>query len=181
MQEILLTRKFKCFVDDSLYEVARNYKWCTQETRANGATNYIGKRKVVPYSMDVIVYLYRLAAGVPCCFRVRFKDGNWLNYQHSNLRIEDKRGRVYHYHKFNKESRYNGVVFDLYYGIWRAEFHKLVIGFYNNEVDAARAYNIKIREIYPKAYKTRLNSIPILKRYEELNPRYMKRRYMHHG
>lgn len=171
MQEILLTRGLKCFVDDNVYDVVRYYKWWTQETRANGATNFMAKRTVAPFSMKLDVYLHRLTAGVPKCFRIRFKDENWLNYQHDNLRIEDKKGRKYQFHKFNRDSQYKGVVFDLYYGVWRAEFHKLIIGYYHNEVDAAHAYNVKIREIY-KHPGRKINTITIMEHYYENNPRY---------
>jgi len=174
MQEVLLTRNYKCFVDDDLYDIAKHYNWCAQETRANGATNFIAKRKVTLLSMQYIVYLHKLAAGVPKCFKVSFKDGNWLNYQENNLKRTDRKGRPYHFHKFKKDSQYRGVVFDLFYGLWRAEFHKLTIGYYDNEVDAARAYNIKMREIYKNPAKNKLNVITILDRYHENNPRYRR-------
>lgn len=174
MREIILTRGLKCFVDDPLYEVAKYYKWYSHRTNANGCSSYLAARMIYVDGNRTGVYLHRLAAGVPKCFRVRFKDGNELNYQYDNLQIEDKKKRKYTFHRFNKESMYKGVVFDYFYGLWRAEFYKLVIGYYPNEVDAARAYNIKIREIY-KYPGRRLNQITVMDRYEENNPKYRRR------
>ena len=175
MREIILTRGFRCFVDEPLYEVAKYYKWFVTETHANGATNYIAARDVKIDGMKMRVYLHRLAGGVPACFRVKFKDENWLNYQYDNLQIEDKRKIKYTYREFNKESKYKGVVFDYFYGLWRAEFFKMTIGYYRNEVDAARAYNIKMRHIYKNPGRHRLNKITIMEQYEENNPRYRRR------
>jgi len=77
--------------------------------------------------------------------------------------IEDKKGNRYKYRVFSPESAYPFLVFDYYYGLWRAEYHKLVIGYYDNEVDGVRAYNKKMSEIYDSRYRQR--GIPIMTLY----------------
>ncbi len=176
MREIILTRGLKCFVDDDLYDVVKYYRWCAQITNHSFiSTDYIAKRTVKIFNNPVKVYLHRLAAGVPRCFKVIYKDGNYLNYQYDNIRLEDRQGNKYKFHRFNLKSMYKGVVFDYYFGLWRAEFYKMVIGYYTNELDAARAYNIKMKEIYKNPGRGRLNQITIMERYEENNPKYRRR------
>jgi len=97
------------------------------------------------------------------------------------MRIRDRFGNFYRWYRFDGKSRYKGIVWDSYYGLWRADYHGLVIGYYSTEVDAIRAWNIKMGEIYPNS-KTYQHKIPVLRKYfrvieEERKKREPKRRY----
>jgi len=172
LREIVLTKGYKCFVDDVMYDVICTRNWhvlvCNSDVLLG---KYLARRRLVIMGMGVLLYIHRLSAGVPKMFKVRFRNGNTLDYRHENLRICDFNNNEYEHRVFSPESSYKGVVFDYYYGLWRADFFGLVIGYYGNEVDAARAYNIKVIEICGGVVlKSRVNRIRVLEEYKRLNP-----------
>ena len=176
MQQILLSRGYKCYVDDVVYPFFGCHNWCAHDY--NGWVH--GVRSVMVNGMDFQIYLFRQILGVPW-LRVEWLDGNRLNYCSDNMRIKDRFGNRYSWYRFNGESRYKGIVWDKYYGLWRAEYCGLVIGYYITEVDAIRARNVKMEEIHPGA-KHYQHKIPILRKYfetvdAERKAREPKRRY----
>jgi len=168
MKEILLTKNKITYVDDEAYEILAYYGWnCYEYGWREKVT--IAARSVFLNGKRISVYLHRVLAGVPQCFSVKPINGNRLDNVHENLQILDKAGNKYKFTPFTGKSSFKGVVWNGWYGLWEAKFFKMSIGFYKNEVDAARAYNVKIREIYPHPNRNRINSIPIMNKYLKNN------------
>ena len=166
MKEILLTEHKLTYVDDEAYEVLSYYPW---NSYVFWRKSTIAARPVFLDGKRFSLYLHRLIAGVPQCFKVKWINGNRLDNTYENLQICDSNGNKYSFLPFTGTSTFKGVKWNAWHGLWEAKFYKMSIGFYANEADAARAYNVKIREIYPKPGRGRLNSIPIMNRYLKYN------------
>ena len=164
MKEILLTRHKLTYVDDDAYEILAYYPW-NSWVYGWEKKFVIAGRSVVLNGTTFSIYLHRLIAGVPQCFGVKAINKNRLDNTHENLLIYDKKGNNYKFTPFTGKSNFKGVKWNGWYGLWEANYHKLTIGFYANEVDAARAYNVKMKEIYPICGRDRLNSIPIMNQF----------------
>ena len=172
-KEILLTKHNLTYVDDDAYEILSYYPW--------NSYVYGWKKKSVIAARPVFLketgkrtslYLHRMLAGVPQCFRVKHVNKNLLDNTHENLRICDENGNVYKFKPFTGKTTFKGVKWNGWHGLWEATFHKLSIGLYPNEVDAARAYNVKMREIDPNSStrsKFPINTIPIMNNYLKNN------------
>ena len=171
MPEILLTKHKLTYVDDEAYEVLAYYPWNSYESGSGAGwknKTTIAGRTIFLEGTRATIYLHRVIAGVPQCFRVKFLNGNKLDNRHENLQIHDKKGNLYSFTPFTGKSEYEGVIWNKWHGLWEAQYHKLSIGFYPNEVDAARAYNVKMREIDQYASprsKYKLNTILIMNKY----------------
>lgn len=170
MKELLLTRRVKTYLDDEAWSVLKDYSWMAQRayTWLKDKRCYLACRRVHIDGCRVDIFLHRQVMGVPKPFLIRHKSVGYLDNQHNSLQIEDAGGRFYHFRRFSDQSQFTGVFWDRYYGLWRAEFHKLVIGYYPVEVDAARAYNIKIKEVYGNVQR-RMNTIRIMREYNRKN------------
>jgi len=165
MKPLVLTNKLMTYVDDDAYELLHYYHW-----KAHPIINgHVANRNVSIDGFVKTMYMHRIIAGVPQCFNVKWKNGNKLDNQYENLLITDKTGNVYKNKPFNGESNYKGVKWSSYYGVWEARFSGMTIGYYFNEIDAARAYNIKMVEIFKKPGRGRLNKIGIMRSYLILN------------
>jgi len=177
MREIVLTRGYKCHVDDVAYGVFKHYRWMAMPCNSSPVyLNYIAQRAVVDLFGDRrVVYLHRMIAGVGREFRVEFRDGNWLNMTSENIRICDRYGNWYVYRPFTVVGVPGKVVFDYYYGLWRAEFHKLVIGYYTNELDAIKAYNVKIEDIKGGGDRYKIKN-RLIRLYNRNRKRYLEKR-----
>lgn len=99
------------------------------------------------------VYLHRLIMAAKPGQYVDHKDGNGLNCQRSNLRLCDQyqngaNSRL----SRNNTSGYKGVSWEKVYRRWAAYIYshrkKIVIGYFDNAIDAARAYNDKAVELF---------------------------------
>ena len=170
MKELPLTRRMRAYLDDEAWSVFKDYKWVAQSayTWNKYKKYYLARRDFIIDSHRFAIYLHRQVMGVPKPFLIRHKNIEHLDNQHDNLRIEDDTGREYFFRKFTTQSQYKGVFWDRYYGLWRAELYRLVIGYYPLEIDAARAYNIKIKEIYGNV-PGRMNTIKIMREYNRRN------------
>ena len=172
-KEILLNKHNLTYVDDEAYEILAYYPW--------NSYVYGWKKKSVIAGRPVYLkengnkfslYLHRILAGVPQCFGVRHINKNVLDNKYENLLIHDKLGNEYKFKPFTGKTTFKGVKWNAWHGLWEATFYKLSIGLYPNEVDAARAYNVKVKEIDPHANvrsKFPLNSIPIMNKYLKNN------------
>jgi len=170
-KEILLTKHNLTYVDDEAYEILSYYPWNSYVYGWGDKKSVIAARPVFlkESGAKLSLYLHRLIAGVPQIFGVKHINKNVLDNKHENLQIHDENGNNYFYPPFTGKTKFKGVKWNGWHGLWEATFFKLSIGLYPNEVDAARAYNVKIREIYPNASRLRLNSIPIMNRYLKNN------------
>ena len=164
MKELILTKSYYTRVDDRAGEILDHYTWYANEK--NRTTAF---RSVYIHGWTYTLYLHRLICGVPQCFGVKWLNENRLDNQYENFAIIDGLGNRYKFKPFTGKSDFKGVYWSAYNGLWEAKFFKMTIGYYTNEIDAARAYNKKMNEIYIKPGRGRLNSIPVMNKYLRLN------------
>jgi hypothetical protein len=165
MKKIVLTKDIMTYVDDVAYGLLSYYNWIAHNTNREYPDYIVADRTVWIDGLTRTLYLHRLIAGVPQCFNVGWKNGNRLDNTFENLVISDKLGKVYRTTPFTGKSEYKGVRWNSYYGVWEATYHGMNIGYYFNEIDAARAYNIKMTGIYKVVGRGRLNRISLMRRY----------------
>jgi hypothetical protein len=143
MPLLLLTRNLKVEVDQPDYDWLADYNWVGE--RVNDCT--YGRRRVRVDGKRLDFLLHRMIAGVPKTYRVIFRDGHQENCKRSNLRIEDLSGQQIHWQASTGTSQFAGVEWNQPKGVWTCALGGLPIGAYDNEVDAARAYNATVRRI----------------------------------
>lgn len=110
------------------------------------------------------VRMHRLIMGITNpAILVDHKDGNGLNNRRSNLRIctaTENAQNTKILQKNDKTSKFKGVSLDKRRGIWRARMSnkgkKIWIGMYKSEIDAAKAYDTKVRELHGEFAKLNL-------------------------
>lgn len=98
-------------------------------------------------------YLHRAITRASLAFDVDHIDGNGLNNQGANLKVcshaENMRGRVRK--KLSSVSEYRGVGWNRALGKWDAQikhsYRRIYIGYFEEEIEAARAFDAKAREL----------------------------------
>jgi hypothetical protein len=93
-----------------------------------------------------MVRLHRLIMNDPKGFLVDHMNGNSLDNRSANLRKATRTQNLFNTRKReNTSSRFVGVSFDKRYRVWHAYIthsrRKRFLGYFKNEVDAARAYD----------------------------------------
>jgi hypothetical protein len=151
MKEIPLNKGMVALVDDCDYELVANipHKWYVRQRKY---TNYA----VARYKKDGRAYcikMHRLILGVEDNrILVDHIDGNGLNNTRNNIRqaTVGQNNANRHKRKAGGLSKYKGVT--PRYHKWAAFISHnnktLYIGIYDTEIDAARAYNEKARELF---------------------------------
>lgn len=137
----------KIKVDDADYESLTKQKWYNFR---GYALRWQGRR---------IFYMHRVIMDVAWDndLVVDHINGDKLDNRRSNLRMatrsQNAQNRPASYHP-NKTSKYKGVGWITHMGKWRTriqiEGKRQTIGFYENEDDAALAYNETARKLYGK-------------------------------
>ena len=154
MKEIkLVNNKGIALVDDEDYELLSKFNW-------------IFSKKDVGYA-QVRVYIngkwttkkmHQLLINATKKFQVDHIDGNGLNNQKFNLRIVTRSQNKMNGNKYkNSSSIFKGVSWCKRDNKWRANIRlnkKLYfLGSFINEIDAAKAYNEKAKELFGKYAK----------------------------
>jgi hypothetical protein len=145
LKEIELTKGKVAFVDDDDFEKLTKVSW--YYNTSGYACNKGGLS-------DKVVYMHRFIMNCPDDMIVDHIDGNKLNNQKENLRIV-----TYSQNHMNRKvkrkgcsSKYKGVSLDKRCGKWRAYIKKdgkyIHIGNFDNEIDAAKAYDEKALELF---------------------------------
>lgn len=149
-KQIPLTRGKFALVDDEDYERLINFKWnCTTfgyATRSikNKSTN--GKH--------VVIWMHREIMNTPKGMDTDHIDGDKLNNKKTNLRIctRSQNNMNQKPQRTKYSSKYKGVYFYKKYNKWGSQINinktKHFIGFYENEEEAAYAYNEKSKEMF---------------------------------
>lgn len=138
--EIPLTRGMTAVVDRADLELVSGYAWYAHKARNTWyARTDIGTRKIRHR-----VYLHRLLAGVEGA-EVDHENGNGLDNRRSNLRVASRSLNAANTPGRGGASRFKGVAWDASKGRWVASVmvnkHRLHLGRYDSEDDAARAYD----------------------------------------
>jgi hypothetical protein len=150
--------EYSFITDDDIYEMIKHKKFYPNYSGYPYVHTYVqvkgmekGKGKSVP------VYLHRSIMNSPQTFQVDHIDGNVWNCQRSNLRLclqlsnSKNRKKDKSWHGRSTSSHYKGVSWVKYgekykkKGIWISYIYnngnRIVLGFFDDEIEAARAYN----------------------------------------
>jgi hypothetical protein len=143
---IELTHGKYAIVDAEDYDRLSSYKWCATEHGPSWYAQTL-RRDGVPLSM------HRLITGAPKGLFVDHRDNNGLNNRKTNLRIcteeQNQRNRR---PSRGKSFKYKGVSWFKPLKKFRARIsHNRIcihIGYFDNEIDAAKAYDKKAKELF---------------------------------
>ena len=142
MKQIPLTQGKFALVDDDIYDLIGNLKWCLQKGRTVLYATRHSSRKL-PEKRHTI-WMHHLVIGKPTKgMMIDHIDGNGLNNQRSNLRIVTNRQNLQ-----NMKNHRNGKLSGCYYNKnnnkWQAQIRingKIkYLGYYNTEQEAHDAY-----------------------------------------
>jgi hypothetical protein len=161
--EIDLGKGLVAVIDDEDAELVDGFKWYAMKSRS---VFYAAGWKHMPPGR-YFVHLHRLITNAQPEEIVDHRDRNPLNCRRSNLRVVTKdqnnwnRGPNFALAR-GKTSRFKGVFFCRTNAVFVArithEGKRCYLGSFDNEFDAARAYNSKARELFGEfAY---LNDVP---------------------
>jgi AP2 domain/HNH endonuclease len=142
-KQIPLSQGKFAIVDDADFEQLSQHKWNAQR---NGHTFYAfrtGKRTI---------YLHRQLMGALPGQQVDHRDTDGLNNQRDNLRLCSAGENRRNMRKTRGSSKFKGVSWDKVKAKWTAiiyrDYKKHPLGRFDNEEDAARAYDAKAKELF---------------------------------
>lgn len=160
MADIPLTQGKVAIVDDEDYSELVQYKWC--------AGCFDGIWYALRYSKEeyekagrrsVLVFMHRQIMKAEKGRQIDHKDGNGLNNQKENLRFSTQQQNVFNQKPTGRgTSKYKGVSWAKTMHRWYAGIkfngRSKNLGFYNNEVDAAEAYDTAAKELFGEFART---------------------------
>lgn len=163
MKKILINSErfgnHEILIDDCDYELVSQYRWHVHKNKntfyaCHSFRNKFGKDKGV-------LYMHKLIIGTEGV--VDHADGNGLNNQRLNLRkCSYSQNNANLKSRKNASSKFLGVSWSSKYLKWRATIQKNYksksLGFFENEIDAAKAYNIEAKKLHGEF--ANLNIIP---------------------
>mgnify|MGYP001400238116 CR=1 FL=1 len=153
VREIKLTQGYVALVDDEDFENISKYVWCTSKWNNSiyAVTNICdqdGKRKTLKMHRLIL----NLKVGQEC----DHMDHNGINNQKSNLRHVTHQQNLSNTRK--QRTAHNGMCSSKYKGVkkhkgkWVSQiqlnYQQIYIGIFISEEEAARAYDIKARELF---------------------------------
>ena len=143
MKEIQLTQGKVALVDDEDYEWLNQWKWTYNQA---GKTMRAVRHTHNGHHYKGCVFMHRLILDAPAELDVDHIDGNGLNNQRANIRICTRSQNFMNRMKQpGGTSMYKGVRWLKKSGKWEARIktadEHMSLGRYEDEKDAARAYN----------------------------------------
>jgi hypothetical protein len=146
MKEIKLTKGFVALVDDEDYEYLNQWKWCVS---SNGNRKYAIRGIKRSDGRTEIISMHRLIMNTPVGLLVDHIDHNGLNCQRHNMRncTRSQNNQNRSSRKIST-SKYLGVSFNSERKLFRADINDVCIGHFENEIDAAIAYDKRAKELY---------------------------------
>ena len=153
MKHIPLTQGKFAIVDDEDFDIVNKYNWHISHPRKNGyyARAYIGDGKYV--------YMHRIVMKAKTGQYLDHINRNGLDNRKCNLRFATySQNAQNRFKRVGVTSKYKGVSFYKNCKRWRAEIHlnykKYQIGYFGNEIEAAKAYDIKAKELFGEFART---------------------------
>lgn len=144
MRKIPLTRSKFALVDDEDFDYLNQWKWHANPTRSG-----LYARRTGPRPAKRQIYMHREIMKCPDEMCVDHIDGNTLNNQKHNLRICTTNENIYNAKpKLCTSSKYKGVYFHQQAGKWATEIQHNYLGLFENEVDAAVAYDREAKRLF---------------------------------
>ena len=150
MKEIKITKGYVTQVSDEDYDELKKYKWFAD---VRPCTVYARRTKSINEENQKKIFIHRQILKVKLGEYTDHIDGNGLNNTRENLRIvtscQNNRNRK----KIpGRSSKYKGVSFEKDRNKWRSiiinNYQKIDLGRFDNEVDAAKAYNKAAIELF---------------------------------
>ncbi len=156
MKQIPLTRGHFALVDDDDYDYLMQWKW---HSFFNDHTNtYYAARRQDEDGKRKTIFMHKiLLNSIGRQTFVDHKDHDTLNNQRSNLRLATySQNSANRKSKNGASSKYLGVYWHKYIGKWYCNIKKegitggkqMHIGYFDNEEDAAKAYDEKAKEFH---------------------------------
>lgn len=145
MKEIKLSQGKVALVDDADYDWLNQWKWHACKTSNN--KSWTARRKSVGKGgRQINVHMHReILSVVQNGVEVDHKDGDTLNNQRHNLRACSRTENIFNTHSRGGTSKHKGVCYNKSNGKWAAQIaakkHRIHIGYFDKEEDAAMAYN----------------------------------------
>lgn len=146
MKEIPLSKGQVGFVDDADFEKVSAFKWCLS------SHGYVVRRVPGSGKNGRIEYLHRFL--MPGVNEVDHRNGDRRDNQRHNLRssthVQNTRG--FRKKRTGTSSKFRGLSWDKAHGFWEASIRinkkKVSLGYFSEEMDAARAYDAAARKHY---------------------------------
>ena len=143
-RKIFLGEGLYTIVDLSDYYLLNNFRWSAKRDRRNiYAVRFLNE----PLKQATIVSLHRIILNSPPNLLVDHKNGHTLDNRRENLRLATRSQNVHNKCKTQSKtsSKFIGVSLEKRRGRWdvriRHEGKQIWIGTFDNEIDAARAYD----------------------------------------
>jgi len=152
---IPLTKGKFAIVDKHNFEWLSKWKWhCTVDKRgkcyATRRFNINGKW--------ISIRMHRLILNTPANFQIDHHNHNTLDNRENNLRIATQSQNQGNRVKQKSSSKYKGVTWYKDTKKWKAQIaiknHKTSLGYFNDEIEAAKAYDMKAKEVFGDFAKT---------------------------
>ena len=148
---IPLTQGFYALVDGEDFEELSKHKWRVQKT---GNTFY-ARRAVGIKDKQVAIYMHRFILNPPKRMETDHRNGNGLDNRRHNLRICTHAENLCNQIKPQTRmttSKYKGVHWDSNKQRWIAQIggKRQYLGCFSSELEAAKAYNAKAKELFGK-------------------------------
>jgi hypothetical protein len=147
MNIIPLTQGKVAIVDDADFEWLNQWKWCAiNKSRKCGHCWYAVRNLRTIYGKQTLLLMHREIMGAETDVKLDHWDGNGLNNQRSNLRpATDSQNMANSRKRVGASSRFKGVSWYNRIGKWQSQIsvnrRKLHLGSFDDETDAARAYD----------------------------------------
>lgn len=155
MKKIQLTLGKFALVDDEDYEILNKYKWhCHSSSPIYG----YAVRSIYPKGIKKTILMHRIILNAKYGQNVDHENRNPLDNRRKNLRIATKsensiNSKIYK----NNTSGFRGVGWHKGIKMWYASLcinqKDVHIGYYENKIDAAKAYDKKAKELFGKFAK----------------------------
>lgn len=150
MKEIPLSQGKYALVDDTDYSYLSQFTWSACQYK-KGYTFYAVRRDA---STGRLISMHRALLGYPRGVRIDHRDGNGLNNQRENIRQATASQNQHNRPGWRNAqgSSYKGVDFVKRRGLYRSRIcvarQQMTLGLFENEVDAALAYDVAARQYH---------------------------------
>lgn len=151
LKSIFIKAGYSAIVDDDDYEKLVTCKWCVHRNPLSGLCYAYTVKKCK------LVYMHRIIMQTPSGMHTDHINGNGLDNRKVNLRVCTNAQNQANYRTVRGQSQYRGV-YRVRGGAWRAQTRhmgkKIYIGTFKTELEAAVAYEKKIKELKGEFAKT---------------------------
>lgn len=153
MKIINLSQGKETFVDDEDFDFLNQYKWSASQSDKNFYA--VRTARVRDPKHPRMIRMHRVIMDVSDDLYIDHIDGNSLNNQKSNLRIctNQQNSSAIQRKRLKGSSMFRGVSFVKYSKTmkWlasiRHNYKKISIGYFDSEIEAAKAWDNKCREL----------------------------------